>query len=154
MTEILVTQEGLEKLIAEHAQMQAERENAAERMRRALEFGGAFPENGEYLDARHELELVDCRAAMLERRLVGAEIVTPQQDGAVDIGEVVTVFDLESGKTNDYRLVGSGESNPSAWEVSHRSPIGAALLGRRVGDVVEFGVPSGRRRLEVVALEG
>jgi transcription elongation factor GreA len=64
------------------------------------------------------------------------------------------VLDLESGETSDYRVVGTGESDPTAGEISHESPIGAALLGRRVGDVVEADAPGGRRRLEVVELDG
>jgi transcription elongation factor GreA len=70
------------------------------------------------------------------------------------VGERVTVLDLETGETSDYRIVGTGESDPSAAEVSHESPIGAALLGRRVGDVVEAATPAGLRRFEIVELDG
>jgi transcription elongation factor GreA len=85
---------------------------------------------------------------------MGAEVVEPCVDGEVDLGERVTVIDLESGDTGDYWVVGSGESNPEAGEISYESPIGAALLGRRVGDVVVAAVPGGPRRLEIVELDG
>jgi transcription elongation factor GreA len=149
-----LTAKGLEKLNAEHVRLRAERETVVARLRSALEFGGAFPENGEYLDARHELELLDRRLALLEQRLFGAEVADPRRDGEVEIGERVTVLDLESGETSDYRVVGAGESDPAAGEISRESPIGAALLGRRVGDVVAADAPGGRRRLEVVELDG
>jgi len=149
-----LTAKGLAKLEAEHARLRAERETIVERLRSALEFGGAFAENGEYLDARHELDLIDRRLAVLERRLFAAEVVVPHPDGEVDLGERVTVLDLESGETTDYRVVGAGESDPTAGEISSASPIGAALLGRRVGDVVEAVAPGGRRRLEIVELDG
>jgi transcription elongation factor GreA len=142
LMEAVLTAEGFEKLNAEHVRLRAERETIVERLRSALEFGGAFPENGEYLDARHELELVDRRLLLLEERLFGAEIVDPLPDGAVDLGERVTVLDLESGEASDYRVVGTGESNPMAGEISRESPVGSALLGRRVGDVVEADAPS------------
>ena len=154
MLEAVLTAKGLEKLNAEHVRLSAERETIVERLRSALEFGGAFPENGEYLDARHELELLDRRLAQLERRILDAEIVDPSPDGEVDLGERVTVLDLGSGVTSDYRVVGTGESDPTVGEVSHKSPIGAALLGRRVGDIVVADAPGGRRRLEIVELDG
>jgi transcription elongation factor GreA len=154
VTETLLTAEGFEKLDAEHVRLRTERESLVDRMRRALEFGGAFPENGEYLAARHELELLDVRLALLAQRLFGAEVVEARQDGEVDVGERVTVLDLDSAEVTDYRLVGTGESDPMAHEVSYESPIGAALLGRRVGDIVEADTPRGRRRLEIVELDG
>jgi transcription elongation factor GreA len=152
--ETVLTARGFEKLNAEHARLSGEREVVVDRLRSALEFGGAFPENGEYLDARHELELLDRRLMLLEERLVGAEIIPTRPDGEVDLGERVTVLDLETGETFDYRVVGWGETDPRVGEISRDAPIGAALLGRRVGDVVEADAPGGRRRLEVVELDG
>jgi transcription elongation factor GreA len=154
LNETLLTAEGFEKLNAVHVRLRAERAGLIERMRSALEFGGAFPENGDYLEARHELELLDRRLALLDERLFGAKVVKPRPDGEVDLGERVTVLDLESAETTDYRVVGSGESDPPAGEVSSESPIGAALLGGRVGDVVEVDAPGGRRRLAIVELDG
>lgn len=150
----VLTAKGHEKLKADRARLRAERETNVERLRSALEFGGAIAENGEYLQARHDLDLVNQRLALLERRLVDAEIVVPHPDGEVDLGERVTVLDLESGETIDYRIVGAGESDPTAGEISNESPIGTALLGRRVGDVIEADAPGGPRRLEIVELDG
>jgi transcription elongation factor GreA len=154
VTEMLLTPKGFQKLNAQHARLRVERERHVERIRRALEFGRALPENGEYLNAKHELELLDHRLARLEDRLRGAEVVDPVRDGEVDVGEHVTVLDLESGETIDFRIVGAGESDPKAGEVSYESPIGAALRGRRVGDVVEADAPAGPRRLEILRLDG
>jgi|SRR5579862_1097666 len=150
----VLTARGFEKLNAEQARLRSERKGIVQRLASALEFGGAFPENGDYLDARHELELLDRRLVLLEQRLRAAEIVDPLPDGEVDPGERVTVLDLESGETTDYRVVGTGEIDPLAGEISIESPIGAALLGRRVGDVIEADTPGGPRRLEVVELDG
>ncbi|HEU5363530.1 MAG TPA: GreA/GreB family elongation factor [Gaiellaceae bacterium] len=153
MTETLLTAEGFEKLQTERARLLDERESLVGRLRAALDSGGPFPENGEYLDVRHELEFLDGRLLRLEDRLLG-DIVDARKDGAVDLGERVTVVDLESGDTHDFRLVGSGESDPVVGAVSYASPIGAALLGRRVGDVVDVAAPGGSRRFEVVELDG
>jgi transcription elongation factor GreA len=153
MTETLLTATGFEKLQGERVLLLAERDALVQRLRAALETGGPFPENGEYLDVRHELELLDRRLARIEDRLLG-EIVAARKDGSVDIGERVSVLDLETGVTRDFRVVGTGESDPAGGAVSYASPIGAALLGRRVGDVIEAETPRGRRRFEVVELDG
>jgi transcription elongation GreA/GreB family factor len=150
---MLLTTTGFEKLQAERVRLLEERDSLVERLRAALASGGPYPENGEYLDVRHELELLDRRLVRIEDRLLG-EIVDARPDGAADIGERVTVLDLETGDTRDYRIVGSGESDPAAGAVSYASPIGAALLGRSVGDVIEAEAPGGRRRFEIVELDG
>ena len=126
----------------------------ADRLRLALDFGGAFPENGEYLDVRDQLQLLDRRLRLVDERLLEAQIVEPLPDGEVDLGERVTVLDLESGEAADYRVVGVGESDPVVGEISYESPLGAALLGHRVGDVVMAEAPAGLRRLEIVELDG
>jgi transcription elongation factor GreA len=141
----MLTAKGLEKLNGDVARLRAEREGLVVRVR---------TEEPDSFDARHELELLDRRLTLLEERLHRSEVVESRLDGEADVGERVTVLDLESGSTTDYRIVGSGESDPSALEVSYHSPIGSALLGRRVGDVVEVEAPRGLRRLEIVEIDG
>lgn len=145
MSGIMLTAKGFERLNVELARLRAEREALAERVR---------TEEPDSFDARHELELLDRRLALLEERLLESEVVEARRDGEADLGERVTVLDLETGATTDYRIVGSGESDPAALEVSYLSPIGAALLGTRVGDVVEVAAPRGVRRLEIVEIDG
>jgi len=142
---VMLTAKGLEKLNGDLARLRAERE--------AL-IGRVYTEEPDSFDARHELELLDRRLTLLEARLHESEVVESRRDGEADVGERVTVLDLESGSTADYRIVGSGESDPTAGAVSYASPIGAALLGRRVGDVIEAHAPGGRRRFEIVELDG
>jgi transcription elongation factor GreA len=145
VTAILLTAKGFERLTEELGRLRTEREALVERVR---------TEEPDSFDARHELDLLDRRLVVLEKRLLDSQVVESRRDGEVDVGERVTVLDLESGRTADYRIVGSGESDPAALEVSYLSPIGSALLGRRVGDVVEVDAPRGRRRLEIVEVDG
>jgi transcription elongation factor GreA len=72
----------------------------------------------------------------------------------VEIGERVTVLDLTTSLASDYRVVAPNPLRPAAGEISHRSPLGAALLGRHVGDIVEIGIPGRIHRLEVVEIDG
>jgi len=154
MEQILLTRNGYEKLRGEYARLRAERDRAGEHVCLSLEFGGMAAENGEYLDVQQGLELLESRLAALERRLADAEVVACRRDGIVDIGESVTVLDLESGEVIEYRLVGTGEPDLPADAVTSRSPVGRALLGRGEGDVVDVDAPSGRRRLEILGLDG
>src|SRR5690348_6543470 len=94
MSDILVTSDGLNGLNAELERLYGERGPTVARIKRALEDGGAVAENGEYLDARHDRELLELRIAELERRRDAAAIVVPERDGEVDIGEYVSVRNL------------------------------------------------------------
>lgn len=141
MSEILVTPAGRERLREQLEELRAERRH------RAAEDGG-------WADRAQELELLEYRIAHLEQRLQAAEVVEPVRDGEIDVGERVTVIDLADAATTDYRIVGSGEGDPAAGEVAHDSPVGSALLGRRVGDVVEIDTPGGAVHLEVVEIDG
>ena len=92
--------------------------------------------------------------AVLEERLASAVVVHPEPgDGELDVGELARVRDLDTGELVEYRIVGAGEANPAAGSISYASPVGSALLGRRVGEVIEVEVPSGLLRLEVVGIE-
>jgi transcription elongation factor GreA len=83
-----------------------------------------------------------------------AEPAAPARDGEVEIGERVTVLDLTTSLASDYRVMDSDAARASAGEISHRSGLGAALLGRHVGDVVEVALPGRIHRLEVVEIDG
>lgn len=154
MDRILLTRHGYDKLEGECARLRAERDRAAEQVRHSLEFGGVAAENGEYIDAQQELELLDARLAALEARLADAGVVVSRRDGIVDIGERVIVLDLESGDVAEYRIVGTGELDPPPDAVTSRSPVGRALLGRGEGDVVDVDAPGGRLRLEILGVDG
>jgi transcription elongation GreA/GreB family factor len=78
---------------------------------------------------------------------------SPAQDGEVELGERVTVLDLTTSVASDFRVVDLGRPR-EAVEISHRSLLGAALLGRHVGDILEVATPGGTVRLEVVEIDG
>jgi transcription elongation GreA/GreB family factor len=99
---LVFTANGFQTLKAEHA-LRIERETLVERMRSALELGGAPRENGVYLDARHEFELLERRLSLLDERLARAEVIAPRNDWEVDLGERVTVVDME--RRGDGRLI-------------------------------------------------
>jgi transcription elongation factor GreA len=150
----LVTPAGLEKLIAELAVLRSKREELVEGIKAEAEGGGVREPAVAHLGAPDELAHLDRRIAMLEDRLGSATVVQPDPaDGALGVGESARVRDLDSGDSVEYRLVGAGEADPAAGSISYVSPVGSALLGRRVGDLVEVEVPGGLLRLEILEIQ-
>lgn len=154
MNDVLITADGLTRLKAELARLHADRTELVERIKWSPEHGGSFADDGEFPDDCYEQELLDWRIARLETRLRMARLVEPETDGELDIGERVRVRDLASGELLDFRIVGTGDSNPACGDISHNSPVGSALLGQRAGDIIEVKVPTGPIRLELVEVYG
>jgi transcription elongation factor GreA len=89
---------------------------------------------------------------LLHRRQPGP--LERAHDGEVEVGERVTVLDLTTGAVTDYRIAESEDLDPSEGEISDASPLGSALVGRHVGDVVEIAARGRSVRLEVVEIDG
>jgi transcription elongation factor GreA len=150
----LVTPAGLEKLTAELAVLRSKREALLEGIKAGAEGAGVVGPAVAHLDDPDELARLDRQIAMLEDRLGSATVVQPDPaDGELGVGESVRVRDLETGELVEYRLVGAGEADPAAGSISYVSPVGSALVGRRVGDVIEVEVPGGFLRLEILEIQ-
>ena len=150
--DVLLTQEGYEKLQEELAQLSTDkRREVADRIRIAREFGD-ISENSEFDDAKNEQMLLEKQIAKLEERLRSARIIDPSDAdaGAVNVGLQVTVKDIERKRDATYRIVGSAEADPSAGRLSNESPVGRALMGRKKGETVEVSVPAGVLKLKIV----
>lgn len=83
-----------------------------------------------------------------------AELVEPARDGEAEIGERVTVLDLTTNAVHDYRLIEPDSEDVLAGDISVRTPLGSALLGRKVGEVVSVEDSGQITRLEVVEIDG
>ena len=154
--ESLITPEGLEQLKAELEQLQTvRRREVAERIKEAREFGD-ISENSEYDDAKNEQAMLESRIAQIEERLRRAIVVDKNQldTGIVSVGVKVHVKDQKTGDSRKFQLVGSAEANPAEEKLSHESPIGKALMGRKRGEVVTVEVPrGGNRKLKITKIE-
>ena len=137
--EVLLTPDGLSKLEKEldHLKTVKRREVAA-RIKQALEFGD-ISENSEYDDAKNEQAFVEGRIATLEKMLRNARVIDQDEvdTDTVTVGSKVRLKDLESGQEYEYTLVGSAEADPAEARISNESPVGRAILGKKVGAVVE-----------------
>ena len=154
----LVTPEGLEKLQQELSYLtEVRRKEVANRIRQAREFGD-ITENSEYDDAKTEQGLLERRITEIQRRIRNAKVVDPSEAeaDAVDLGTRVTLKVVGSrGKKNErtFQIVGANESDPTNGKLSHASPVGRAVLKRRVGDKVTVTTPRGSTEYEIVNVE-
>lgn len=120
------------------------REEVAERLRSALEDGGELTENTEYEEAKNEQAFIEGEIARLDRILRYARLIedTGSKD-EVQIGSLVRIAETGTDDIEEYRLVGPAEANPRSGKVSTESPLGKALLGKKVGDKVKIKAPDG-----------
>jgi len=140
--QVLLTSEGLEALQAELHQLKTERQPAViERIKRAKEYGD-LAENAEYDDAKNEQGFVAGRIAEIEEILKKAKVVQRGSgNGAVQLGSKVKVH--IDGEEEIFTIVGAAEASPGKGRISHQSPLGQALIGKKVGDKVEVKAPVG-----------
>jgi transcription elongation factor GreA len=152
----LVTPEGLEKLQRELSYLtEVRRKEIADRIRQARDFGD-ISENSEYDDAKNEQYLLERRISELQRRIRNAKVVDPSEvdTDAVDLGTRVTLRVVGAkGEERTFQIVGANESDPTSGKLSHASPVGRAVLKRRVGDKVTVSTPRGSTEYEIVNVE-
>ena len=148
---VLLTQEGLAKLEEELEFLKTvRRPQVAERIRQAKELAST-QNNAEYDDAKNEQAFVEGRILTLEKMIQDATIIDEEQAHhakEVQIGSTVTVVEGKD-KKQSFTIVGSAEADPKQGKISNESPVGLALLGKRVGDEVQVSVPKGLLRFTV-----
>jgi transcription elongation factor GreA len=151
----LLTREGFEKLQQELGYLtEVRRKEVADRIRQAREFGD-ISENSEYDDAKNEQYLLERRISEVQRRLRNAKVVDPAraETGSVDLGTRVTLRMVGEEEERTFQIVGANESDPGSGKLSHSSPVGRAVLKRRVGDKVTVATPRGATEYEIVNVE-
>jgi transcription elongation factor GreA len=150
-----LTLEGLKKIERDLDYLRnVRRQQVAERLHNALAEGGELGEDAEYEDAKNEQAFVEGEIARLETILSNAFVIDESvAKDSVQVGTRVTL--REKGTTNDevYMIVGEAEADPESGKISHRSPIGSALMGHKVKDQVTIQVPDGEIIFVIKAIE-
>ncbi|MFI3211050.1 MAG: transcription elongation factor GreA [Peptostreptococcaceae bacterium] len=152
--EILLTQEGYQKLEDELELLRTvRRREVADRIKVAISFGD-ISENAEYDEAKNEQAQVEERILKLESMIRRAVIIDESKIdvNVVTIGSIVKVFDVEFDEEVEYTIVGSAEADPYEGKISNESPVGSALLGRVVGDTVDVNVPDGESQFKILEI--
>ena len=152
---VLLTQEGFEKLEQELDYLRTtKRAEVAERIKIALGFGD-LSENSEYDEAKTAQAENEAKIADLENKVRYAKIIDESEidTKTVQVGNTVTVFDMEFEEEETYTIVGSTEVDLAQNRISNESPIGSALLGAKKNQVVEVNAPAGIVKLKVISIK-
>lgn len=150
----VMTYNGIRKLEEELNFLKTtKRSEIKEKIKVALSFGD-LSENSEYDEAKNEQAFVEGKIAQLEAMLKKVEVVDESDisKDSVSIGSKVKVKDLDFNEIDLYTIVGSAEADPLNFMISHESPVGKALIGKKVGEKVTVDVPDGQLSLEIVEI--
>jgi transcription elongation factor GreA len=150
-----LTREGFNKLQDELEYLRTKkRQEIAQRLHEAME-GGELIENAEYEAAKNEQAFVEGRIKELELLLATARVIdeVPAAADTVQIGSKVTIKEEDKKEKEIYTIVGAAEANPALGRISNESPLGRALLNRKVGDKVQVDAPAGSFVVQILKVE-
>jgi len=156
MQKYYFTKERLEELKKELEYLKTEgRKEISEQLQKAKEYGD-LSENAEYSEAREEQRRLETRISELEVMIRNASIIEEQRKSSGKTSEVKIgskVFVKRDGKTYEYFIVGADEANPSLGKISNESPLGKALLGKKVGEEAIVNAPTGKIVYKITKIE-
>lgn len=148
---VYLTQAGLKKLQEEYDQLTSvRRKEVSDKLRKARELGDVT-ENAAYDAARDEQAFVEGRIDELDGLLKRVAVVEEEKAGLIQVGSTVKVH--LDGNEREFQIVGVPEADPSDGKISHESPLGQALLGKKVGDQVEIEAPAGKLTYHVLEIK-
>ena len=150
----ILTYEGLKKLEDELQDLKVnQRREIAQKIKEAREQGD-LSENAEYDAAKDEQRDIEARIEQIEKILKNAEVVLDEEIDLdkISIGCLVRVLDVEYDEEEEYKLVGSSEASSLRNKISNESPFGQALIGAKVGDIVEVEAPAGVIKYKVLSI--
>jgi len=148
----ILTYEGLKELEKQLDYLKGKKRlEVAEKIKKAISFGD-ISENSEYDEAKNEQAALEAKIAKLENSLRNAEVIDDEAllTDEVRVGCKVKILDLDYNEEEEYQIVGSMEADPAKQRISDESPVGRALLGKKVKDVIEVDAPLGFLRFEIL----
>ena len=153
--EVILTPDGLKRLEEELETLKSvKRREVAERIKVAIGYGD-ISENSEYEDAKNEQAFIEGRVLTLEKMLRNARIINSDEivTDVVSIGVTVNVEDMEYGDIMEYTIVGTAESDPLNNKISNESPVGRAIIGKKIGTIVDVNVPAGVIQYKILVIK-
>ena len=154
MKKIMLTAEGLAKMEEELRYLKGvRRQEVAEKIKIARSYGD-LSENSEYDEAKNEQAVLEAQIREIEATLKNYELIDESDENVdrVRLGAKVKVEMLSTGSTREFTMVGVNDVNPSEGKISDESPIGKALSGHAIGDVVEAEAPNGSIAMKVLEI--
>ena len=151
---VMLTEDGYNKLVEKLNYLKSVRRiEIAERLKAAIALGD-LSENSEYDDAKNEQAFLEGEIQELEAKIRNSDIIQAGSGDKVQMGSQVVVKDVEFDETETFMIVGSTEADPDEGKISNESPLGAALLGQKVGAVVDVHAPAGIIKYEIMEIKG
>jgi transcription elongation factor GreA len=152
-TEIILTPEGLAKLEIELAELKTvKRREIAARIKLAISYGD-LKENSEYHAAKNDQSFMEGRIITIERMLKKARVADNLDVSTVNVGSTVMLYDVEFSEKIQYRVVGPSEADVHESKISYESPLGSALMGKSVGDIISVNAPVGIIKYELLEIK-
>ena len=152
---VFLTQECYDQLVDELEELKTVKRNEiSEKIRVARGFGD-LSENSEYDEAKNEQAKIEAQISELEETISHAKVISDHeiQTDMVNVGISVTVYDMDYDEEVEYQIVSSREVDPLENKISDQSPIGKALIGTKVGDIISVEVPDGVAKFKVMKIE-
>ncbi len=151
---VLLTNEGLQKLQDELDNLKNVRRKENTAALKVAKSFGDLSENSEYDEAKNEQAEIEARIAEIENMLKNVEIIDESgvDIGIVSVGTKVLVKDLDDNEESEYLIVGSTEADPMKGKISDESPLGTALLGHKIGEIIVVEAPMGKIEYEILKI--
>ena len=144
-----LTHDGKTELEQELNELKSKRSDIAEKIANARDYGD-LSENAEYDSAREEQGLLESRIAEIEEILQNAVMIEANKN--TDVVALGSTVELKNGSKVTYKVVGAVEADPLEGKISDESPIGAALMGKKVGDKATISTPKGETTYEIISI--
>ena len=154
---VVLTEEGLKKLEEKLEYLKSVRRlEVAERLKAAIALGD-LSENSEYDDAKNEQAFIEGETLTLAKQIRNSELIKADVSDAnknvVHLGNTVVIKDMEYDEDETYTIVGSTEADTTEGKISNESPVGAAILGKTVGTIVQVKVPAGVLEYKIMEIK-
>jgi transcription elongation factor GreA len=151
--EIILTPEGLVKLELELDDLKSvKRKEVASRIKTAISYGD-LKENSEYHAAKNDQSFMEGRIITIERMLKKAIVSNSVDITTVHVGSIVILNDVEFSEKLEYRIVGPSEADVPDNKISYESPLGSALMGKAIGDLINVNAPMGLITYELLEIK-
>ena len=153
---VMLTEDGYNKLVDKVNYLKSVRRiEIAERLKAAIALGD-LSENSEYDDAKNEQAFLEGEIQELEAKIRNSDIIKAGSGDVVQMGSQVVVVDLEFAEDGPetFMIVGSTEADPDEGKISNESPLGQALIGQKVGAIVDVHAPAGVIKYEIKEIKG
>ncbi|CAM2058090.1 Transcription elongation factor GreA [Desulfovibrionales bacterium] len=153
MCKIPISTEGYQRLKQDMEQLKGERHGVIQAIKEAREEGD-LRENAGYEAARERQGMLEAKISYIKSRISQLQVIDLKDQGGTKIvfGATVEIKDVGSGQIKQYTLLGPDEANPTKGSISILSPVGRALLGKEMGDIVIVKIPRGKAQYEIISV--